>query len=42
MKSVVSINVDGKNLEVERSKSLFQILLDAGVELHGKTTFIRR
>jgi NADH dehydrogenase/NADH:ubiquinone oxidoreductase subunit G len=36
MKSVVSINVDGKNLEVERGKSLFQVLLDAGVELHEK------
>ncbi len=36
MKSVVSINVDGKILEVERSNSLFQVLLDAGVELHEK------
>jgi hypothetical protein len=38
MKSVVSINVDGKNLEVERDKSLFQVLLDAGVELHEKNS----
>ena len=42
MKSLVSINVYGKNLEVERGKSLFQVLLDAGVELHEKTTFMRR
>ncbi len=36
MTSIVSINVDGKTLEVEMGKSLFQVLLDAGVELHEK------
>ncbi len=42
MTSVVTITVDGKTLEVERGKSLFQVLLDAGVELHEKTTFMKR
>ena len=36
MTSIVSITVDGKTLEVERGKSLFQVLLDAGIELHEK------
>jgi NADH-quinone oxidoreductase subunit G len=42
MTSIVSINVDGKNLEAEKGKPLLQALLDAGVELHEKTTFMRR
>jgi NADH-quinone oxidoreductase subunit G len=33
MTSIVSITVDGKNLEVERGKPLLQALLDAGIEL---------
>lgn len=42
MTSIVSITVDGKTLEVEKGKPLLQALLDAGVELHEKTTFMRR
>jgi NADH-quinone oxidoreductase subunit G len=36
MTSIVSITVDGKTLEVEKGRPLFQVLLDAGVELHEK------
>jgi NADH-quinone oxidoreductase subunit G len=42
MTSIVTITVDGKTLEVEKGKPLLQALLDAGVELHEKTTFMRR
>jgi len=41
MTSVATITVDGKTLEVEKGKSLLQALLDAGIEVHEKTTFMR-
>jgi NADH-quinone oxidoreductase subunit G len=42
MTSIATITVDGKTLEVEKGKPLLQALLDAAVELHEKTTFMRR